>query len=258
MEKRKLKLLFIKRVLTDTVKNQNLVNDFFEKNIYPEDKIIEQLSEEPIDNDRLYGKDWPNNAHTMIGIKRLDNLHDCLDFVRENNIDGDFIETGVWRGGSSIFAKIYFDLYGMDKKVFVADSFKGLPPPQHHEDANDPHHTFDFLRVSLNEVKNNFKLYHALDENVIFLEGWFEDTLPNNQQIEKLSILRMDGDMYKSTMDVFDSCYHKVVDKGQIIIDDFCIPNCRRAVEYFRQKNKYNEEVHVIDQCGIYWTKEII
>jgi len=257
MESKKLKLLFIERVLTDTIKNQELVKNFFENNVYPDDKTIEELCNDEISDERLYGKDWPSHAHTMIGIKRLNSLHNCLDFVRENNIEGDFIETGVWRGGACIFAKIYFDMYNMDKKVFVADSFIGLPPPEHHEDANDPHHTFDFLRVSRADVQNNFKQYHALDENVIFMEGWFKDTLPNNEQIGKLSILRMDGDMYKSTMDVFDSCYDKVVDGGHVIIDDYCIPNCKRAVDKFRNDNGYNEEIHVIDHCGLYWVKRV-
>ncbi len=256
MENIKLKLLFIQRVLTDTVGDTQILNDYFIKGIFPTDEIMDRVVSKTVNEDRLYGKDWPKSAHTMIGLKRMDNLHESLDYVRTNNIEGDFIETGVWRGGASIFAKKYFDLYGMNRKVFVADSFKGLPPPQVQEDYGDPHHKIDFLRVSLSDVKNNFKMYQALDDNVIFLEGWFEDTLPNNEQIEKLSILRMDGDMFKSTMDVFESCYHKVVNGGRIIIDDYCIPNCKNAVKKFRTDNSFDEEITVVDQCGIYWTKK--
>jgi hypothetical protein len=255
MDSIKLKLLFIQRVLTDTVGDKQITDDFFEKGIYPIDSKMEEIISLQVSDDRLYGRDWPHTAHTMIGLKRMNNLHESLDYVRENNIQGDFIETGVWRGGASIFAKKYFDLYGMNRKVFVADSFRGLPPPQVQEDAGDPHHTIDFLRVSLVDVQNNFKLYGALDENVIFLEGWFEDTLPNNPSIGELSILRMDGDMYKSTMDVFDSCYHKVVKGGRVIIDDYCISNCRNAVHKFREVNSFTEEITVIDQCGIFWVK---
>lgn len=255
MDNIKLKLLFIQRVLTDTVGDKQITDEFFANGIYPTDSKMEEVVSRQVSDDRLYGRDWPHSAHTMIGLKRMNNLHESLDYVRENNIQGDFIETGVWRGGASIFAKKYFDLYGMNRKVFVADSFKGLPPPQVQEDAGDPHHTIDFLRVSLADVQNNFKLYGALDENVIFLEGWFEDTLPNNTSIGELSVLRMDGDMYKSTMDVFDSCYHKVVKGGRVIIDDYCIPNCKNAVHKFREVNSFTEEITVIDQCGIFWTK---
>lgn len=257
MDLTNLKLLFLQRVLTDTVGSEEIWNSFFEKREFPNEIVMNEVINRPVDPTRLVGGDWPHRAHTMIGIKRLQNLHESLDYVRLNNLDGDFIETGVWRGGASIFAKVYFNLYGMNKKVFVADSFKGLPPPQVKEDEGDGHYKIDYLRVSLPEVKNNFELYNALDENVIFLEGWFEDTLPNNHQIEKLSILRMDGDLFKSTMDVFDSCYHKVVDGGVVIIDDFCIPNCKHAVEKFRQDNNYNEEVVVVDHCGIFWKKGV-
>jgi Fe-S-cluster-containing dehydrogenase component len=65
----------------------------------------------------------------------------------------------------------------------------------------------------------------------------------------------MDGDMYKSTMDVFDSCYHKVVKGGRVIIDDYCISNCKNAVHKFREVNSFTEEITVIDQCGIFWIK---
>jgi O-methyltransferase len=255
MENKKLRLDFIKRVLTDTVYNDEIVKNYFDNNEYPSDQIIQNIISQPVDSKRNFGIDWPERAHTMVGLTRLNNLHDCLDYVRENKIKGDIIETGVWRGGASIFAKVYCNMYNLDKKIFVADSFIGLPPPEHPEDAGDQHHTIDFLRVSLEEVQLNFKLYHALDKNVIFLKGWFSDTLPNNSQINKLSILRMDGDMYKSTMDVFEACYDKVSVGGQIIIDDFCLPMCKKAVEHFRGANNCTEELIAIDDSSVYWIK---
>ena len=115
--------------------------------------------------------------------------------------------------------------------------------------------TLYFLKVPLDEVTSNFRLYNALDENVVFLKGWFSDTLPNNNNIGSLSILRMDGDMYKSTMDVFDSLYHKVNQNGFIIVDDYCIPNCRKATEDFRKQNNITSELNVIDNCGVFWKK---
>jgi O-methyltransferase len=253
-----LKLNFVKRILTDTVGDENIVNNFFTKHEFPsEDKMIEILNTN-INEKRLEGLDWPERAHTMIGIKRLNNLHDSLDYVRKNDIKGDFIETGVWRGGASIFMKYYNNLYGMDRKVFVADSFEGLPIPdvkKYPHDTGDTHYTMDFLKVSLDEVKNNFKLYNVLDENVIFLKGWFSDTLKNNDEINDLSILRFDGDMYGSTIDVLSNLYHKLTKKGVIIIDDYCLQNCVKAVTDFRINNSINDEITVIDKCGVFWYK---
>ncbi len=79
---------------------------------------------------RREGKDWPPFAHTMTGLKRLDNLHFCVTDVLTRNVPGDLIETGVWRGGATIFMKAMLQAYGAhDRNVWVADSFQGLPPP---------------------------------------------------------------------------------------------------------------------------------
>ena len=255
MNNKELYLNFIKRVLTDTVYDREITIDYLKTNQTPDEETLKEILKNPIRQHRLTGHDWPSDAHTMIGMKRMDNLHECLDYVRLNNVEGDIIETGVWRGGAMIFAKIYCDLYNINKKIFVCDSFDGLPVPEHPEDEGDVHYTFDFLKVPLDEVTSNFRLYNALDENVVFLKGWFSDTLPNNNNIGSLSILRMDGDMYKSTMDVFDSLYHKVNQNGFIIVDDYCIPNCRKATEDFRKQNNITSELNVIDNCGVFWKK---
>lgn len=251
-------LEFIKRVLTDTIYNEDVRINFFERGIIPRDEEIKKLIEKEVEFNRLEGLDWPERAHTMIGIKRLNSLHQCLDSVRENNIPGDFIETGVWRGGASIFMKYYNDHYKMGRRVFVADSFRGLPKPnidKYPQDIGDTHHTIKILNVSLEEVSQNFSLYRVLDQNVIFLEGWFEDTLKDNNEIKDLSILRFDGDMYGSTMDVLNNLYPKLQRNGYLIIDDYCLPNCVKAVQDFREKNKIHTEINLIDKCGIFWIK---
>jgi O-methyltransferase len=253
-----LKLEFLKRILTDTVNDENIRNCFFEKHQFPTDYEIQEILKYPINEKRLEGLDWPERAHTMIGIKRLNNLHDSLDYVRNNNISGDFIETGVWRGGASIFMKFYNDFYNMNKKVFVADSFEGLPEPnteKYPDDVGDTHYTINFLKVSIDEVQANFKLYNVLDENVIFLKGWFGETLKNNNKITNLSILRFDGDMYGSTIDVLSNLYNKITKNGVIIIDDYCLKNCVKAVTDFRISNTINDEIKVVDKCGVFWYK---
>jgi len=253
----KLKLDFLKRILTDTVDSETY-NNFFKVGYPSDDKMNESIAV-IVDEQRNEGLDWPERAHTMIGIKRLNNLHNMLDYIRENKITGDLIETGVWRGGATIFMKAYIEMYKMDKKVFVCDSFEGLPEPdvnKYPDDLGDTHYQVDFLKVSIESVKNNFNLYNLLDEKVIFLKGWFSETLKDNNLIGDISILRFDGDMYGSTIDVLDNLYDKVVNKGVIIIDDYCLDNCAKAVTDFRNNRGIKNELDVVDRCGRFWIKK--
>jgi O-methyltransferase len=214
---------------------------------------------EPVSFDleaRLNGIDWPPFAHTMVGIKRLDNLQSCVADVLRNNVPGDLIETGVWRGGSTIFMRGVLKAYGVtDRRVWVADSFEGLPPPDpanYPSDKGDIHHTFDVLRVSLEEVRANFDRYGLLDEQVCFLKGWFRDTLPQ-APIERLAVLRLDGDLYESTMDSLTNLYPKLQPGGYLIIDDYVLKPCREAVADFRAAHKIEDAIITIDGSGVFW-----
>jgi hypothetical protein len=106
MDSKELYLNFIKRVLTDTVYDREVTVDYLKTNQVPNYERLKEILNKPIRIHRLVGHDWPADAHTMIGMKRMDNLHECLDYVRLNDIKGDIIETGVWRGGAMIFAKL--------------------------------------------------------------------------------------------------------------------------------------------------------
>jgi Macrocin-O-methyltransferase (TylF) len=109
--------------------------------------------------------------------------------------------------------------------------------------------------VSLEEVKANFAKYGLLDDRVVFLKGWFKDTLPS-APIERLAVLRLDGDMYESTMVALTSLYDKVSSNGFVIIDDYgCIESCRKAVHDFRESRGISEPILDIDGFGVYWRK---
>ena len=208
---------------------------------------------------RIEGRIWPLVAHTMIGLKRLDNLEFCIEQVVTNGVVGDLIETGVWRGGAAIFMRAVLKAYGVtDRYVWVADSFEGLPPPntgKYPYDAGDTLHEARELAVSLEEVKANFERYGLLDNQVRFLKGWFCDTLPA-APIERLAVLRLDGDMYQSTMDALVNLYPKLSEGGYVIVDDYgAIPACREAVNDYRSANAITEEIHDIDWTGIFWQK---
>ena len=208
------------------------------------------------------GLDWPSMAHTMIGNKRMSNLRYVLEDVIQNNVAGDFIETGVWRGGACIYAKAIFNSYGIsDRKVWVADSFVGLPKPdvkKYKLDKGDLHSKEAVLSVSRKEVENNFQVYGLLDDNVTFLEGWFKDTLIT-APIKKVSVLRLDGDMYESTMDALLALYKKVTPNGYIIVDDYhAVEGCRKAIHDYLDENCRDENVEItdIDGIGVFWKRK--
>ena len=203
---------------------------------------------------RESGLAWPSKAHTMIGNRRMRNIQHTVETVIQENIAGDLIETGVWRGGACIFMRAILKAWKVtNRTVWVADSFEGLPKPSRPEDAGDRHHEFRELAVSLEEVQSNFQKYNLLDEQVIFLKGWFSDTLPL-APINKLSVLRLDGDMYASTMDTFDALYHKVSPGGFVIVDDYgAIAACKHAVSDFRAKNNITAPIVDIDSLGVFW-----
>jgi hypothetical protein len=211
------------------------------------------------ENQRNEGQIWPGYADTMIGLKRLDNVQYCIETVLRDGIEGDLIETGVWRGGASIFMRAVLAAYRIeDRNVFVADSFEGLPKPdveKYPADKGDQLHIHTYLAVSKDEVENNFKKYNLLDDQVVFLKGWFKDTLPQ-APIEKLSILRLDGDMYSSTMECLECLYPKLSRGGFCIIDDYALPNCKLAVNDYRSKHAINSEMKEIDWTGRYWRKD--
>ena len=208
---------------------------------------------------REKGGDWPENAQTMIGLKRLDNLQFCVEDALARGVPGDLIETGVWRGGATIFMRAILKAHSVeDRRVWVADSFEGLPPPdpeRYPQDRGDQLHTFDQLAVSVEQVRANFERYGLLDEQVGFLEGWFRDTLPE-APTERLAVVRLDGDMYESTMDALVNLYPKLSVGGYLIVDDYgAVPTCRQAVHDYREAHGVHEELRPIDWTGVFWQR---
>jgi O-methyltransferase len=208
---------------------------------------------------REVGRDWPADAETMIGLQRLANIRECVETVLDEDVPGDLIETGAWRGGATIYMRAILKAYDVtDRNVWVADSFEGLPKPDAEkfpDDAGDQHHTRDLLAISVEEVRDNFRRYDLLDEQVQFLVGWFEETLPT-APIEKLAVLRLDGDMYSSTMDALEALYDRVSPGGFVIVDDFgAVPGCAKAIGDFRDRHEITEPLEPIDWAGVFWRK---
>ncbi|MFA7241636.1 MAG: TylF/MycF/NovP-related O-methyltransferase [Sulfuricellaceae bacterium] len=199
-------------------------------------------------------------AHTLIGQARLDNLHQCLDAILADKIPGDLIETGVWKGGATVFMRGYLMAHGIEKRrVWVADSFAGLPKASHAQDVLEKidfsADAFPYLAVSQEAVEELFTRYDLLDNKVKFLKGWFRDTLPT-APIKKLALLRLDGDLYESTMDGLNNLYHKVSPGGFVIVDDYhAVTACKTAVEEFRTRHGILDPLTKIDSDAVYWRK---
>lgn len=258
-------------VISNAPINPNIVKDI-EKNNHPIIETLKQKRQEGFcqyiwqyvdsQSGQLKSANLRNLtevAHTMIGCKRLDNIHYCLDIIRKENIPGDLIETGVWRGGAVVFMRGYLAVYKItDRIVWAADSFEGLPKPKLPQDAGYDFsaEVYPILAISIEEVQQLFRKYNLLDDNVQFIKGWFKDSLPH-APVKQLSLLRLDGDLYESTHDALVNLYNKVVTGGFIIIDDYGdFQPCRQAVDEFRAQKNINTPIEQIDGTGIFWRKE--
>lgn len=209
---------------------------------------------------REVGGDWPSRAESMIGLKRMSNIEECVRSIVLDDVPGDLIETGVWRGGASIFLKANLRAWGDTQRVvWVADSFEGLPPPdasRYPADAGDRNHELGGLAVGAQVVRHNFERFALLDDRVRFLVGWFKDTLPD-APIDSLSLMRLDGDMYESTIQALESLYPKLSPGGFCIVDDYGshFSQAGQAVRDYRDAHGITEEVVDIDGSGAYWRR---
>ncbi|MGC2373513.1 MAG: TylF/MycF/NovP-related O-methyltransferase [Solirubrobacteraceae bacterium] len=215
----------------------------------------------PVDAaNRDEGRDWPIFAHTMMGCRRMSNLRFCVERALEEDVPGDLIEAGVWRGGAGILMRGVLCARGVtDRDVWVADSFAGLPPPDvnaHPADSGADWHEWSQLVVTRSEVEANYRRYGLLDDRVHFLEGWFSETLPIVAE-RCWAVVRLDGDMYGSTMDSLKNLYPGLSTGGYIIVDDyFALPACRQAVDDYRAEHGITEPIQRIDWTGAYWRNE--
>jgi hypothetical protein len=205
-----------------------------------------------------------SSAVSMLPLVRFDNLQQLIIDVIAQNIPGDLIETGAWRGGATIFMRAVLKVYGIaDRVVWAADSFEGLPEPDAEKYPVEAkawsgclmQRGYQNLVADLEQVKRNFAAYGMLDDQTRFLKGWFSDTLPS-APIERLAILRLDGDFYKSTMDSLNALYDRLSEGGYVIIDgEDSWTYCRRAVDEFRAQRNITDPMVAVDSKCCYWRK---
>ncbi len=210
--------------------------------------------------------DWLPTAETMIGMPRLENIEALVKRALRDDVPGDLVEAGVWRGGAAILMRALLDaLDDRIRHVWACDSFQGLPTPNldlYPEDAEFERTTpLDegvnaALAISVDTVKRNFRRYGLLDERVHFIEGWFKDTLAT-APIEQIAVLRVDGDLYESTMDVLVNLEPRVSIGGFVIIDDYnALAPCQKAVTDYRNARGISSDLHEVDWTAVWWQKE--
>ena len=248
----------VRRALVPLGRPRGVIRPFVQRQFERRGWIISRYSWiGPRDLDRIEkGKTRPEVGVTMIGRARMRNIRECVESVIADDIPGDLIETGVWRGGACIYMCGILAAHDEHREVWVADSFAGLPKPHHPVDAGADWHTFgEGLAVSLDEVRENFARYRLLDDRVHFAKGWFRDTLPALRD-RTWAVIRLDGDMYESTRDGLTNLYAGLSPGGYLIVDDYpWVPACKRAVDDFRAEHNISDRIETIEQQAVFWRK---
>lgn len=174
--------------------------------------------------------------NTMIGWPRLHSLNDSLDQVIADNIHGDFVECGVWRGGCAALMLSKIIEHRLDKKVWLYDTFQGMSQPTDqdiHMSGYTAKSEFNKLKsgngfsdwciASTHEVELTLnKICPYAERYSKFIVGKVEDTLIIKENIPKsIGLLRLDTDWYESTKIEFETLYPLVSNYGIIIVDDY-------------------------------------
>ena len=190
----------------------------------------QQISMTP-ENARIYELVRP---YTMTSPERVNALIDAVKYIIKNNIEGAFVECGVWKGGSAMAVALMLkDLGVMDRDIYLYDTFSGMPAPGVNdisirgEAAVD---TFDKMKTSddtsewcyssLQEVRGNLCMTGYPSERMHFVEGKVEDTIPTNSP-ETVALLRLDTDWYTSTKHELEYLFPLLVRHGVLVVDDY-------------------------------------
>lgn len=223
-------------------------------------KSLDSLVQQEFNHTRREkGKDWPLYGLTMIGNMRLQNIQLVIENVVKKKIYGDFVECGVWRGGASIYARAVFNVLGeRQRQVHLFDSYGGLPRNStKHDEAFWS--SMSYISVTYDEVQRHLQASGLFGNTMKMHAGFFNSSLMKwNRTIKRsIAVLRMDGDMFESTMDILFNLWQFVPKGGYIIVDDYhAVPVARSALEKFFMLQKVNPPLIPIDEDGVYFIKD--
>jgi len=244
-------------------------------------KIIKRTNWRPKHNFEILelGKDVRENIlkNTMLNESRLINIVLISTYLVESKVQGDFVECGVWKGGSVALMAYYLKTKKEERYLHLFDCFDDICQPDSKidgEKAIKEAGGADFANGSLIPLKgiydhkggsgNEANVTSLLIDqigyspcHVIIHKGWFQDTLPRiGNKITQIALLRLDGDWYASTKICLENLYDKVVIGGVIIVDDYgCYEGCKKAVDEFLFQNNIKPFLIKVDDECIYWIK---
>ena len=208
--------------------------------------------------------------YTMTSVTRSKMLWNLCKKVLKEDIPGDFVECGVWKGGSAGIMGLVLKQSDHNKvrKLHLFDSFEGLPQPSSADGADAAAYSggvssgelvsVNECVVGLEEVQNFILKVLKLSENrVVFHKGWFQDTIPAlGKKPDNIAFLRLDGDWFESTKVCLDYLYDRIPIGGIILLDDyFCWEGCKKATDDFRASRGINDEIVRVDRESVYWIK---
>jgi hypothetical protein len=193
-----------------------------------------------------------SNSMTMTSFESTITLALACKYIAENDIEGEFVEAGVWRGGSSIIAKKF--LTG-NRNFYLFDTFKGMTEPTLHDyrvgqEPSDSARELwkrmqkvehnEWVYASKEEVRANFKRFNLWDGTIKLIEGNVLETLKFGPLPKKISLLRLDTDFYDSTLFELEVLWPLLTKGGVLILDDYGHwDGARRAVdEYFSAEKR--------------------
>ena len=201
--------------------------------------------------------------YTMTSVERQISLCRIIDYVVENSINGDFVECGVWRGGSSMIAALKFKSLCQSRKLWLYDTYEGMPAPDDESDLEYSGRLASTILAnekiskatsmvwaigSYEEVKENLRSTGYASENIVLIKGAVEHTIPSKEMPSQISILRLDTDWYSSTLHELVHLYPLVAKGGFIIVDDYGHwQGARMAVDEFFGTSEPRPYLHRID-----------
>lgn len=215
---------------------------------------------------RGVGEDWPLFGWTMTGSARIASVNKLLEDCIRQAVPGDVLEAGVWRGGMSAYIRGVLRAHGATNRAsWLCDSFSGLPPTTSDIMGVEGGRHWDntpYLEVSTKEVAEHIVLSGVADKNIIFAKGFFNDTMPPIRKMlnarakdTKFAIMRLDGDMYKSTVDVMYNLYDRLSVGGYLIMDDWNGFESKTACTDFFAAHNHHPAVIQVDRSSAYWQK---
>lgn len=202
---------------------------------------------------------------TMTSTERQVALSRAVDYLVKNQVEGDIVECGVWKGGSMmLIARKLLQLNDSNRKLFLFDTFEGMSEPNEKDVSAINHLTAAELLQkenrlegdnvwcysSLEEVKSNLETTGYPQQKIFYFKGKVEETLPE-PSVGKIALLRLDTDFYESTRHELETLYDLVVPAGVLIIDDYGHwTGSKKAVDEFIEERKLKIFLNRIDYTG--------